>query len=292
MKIDIQHAINWIEGHLEDDITLDELSKAIRYSPSYTSRQFRRYTGSTLRNYIQLRRLTKAAIALRDKQIRIIDIAMQVGFQSQEAFTRSFKQTFGLTPGEYVKTKRMVPYVFKKDVLFPDMLPQEGAVIVVQDNDIKISFETMPKHKFIYLSQQGVDNYMDFWETMEQQGKDCDLLHGVLASIPGVFPEGYGAFLKDGYLFGTDAALEYEVDPTYGFTEVILPEQRYIKFEHPGFTEAEFGAALQQVRRVALETFDVDLDKYELDRSFVQAFEHSGMELCYYFIRIPLKSKQ
>lgn len=292
MKLDIQKAINWIEGHLEDEISLQDISEQIRYSPSHTSRSFKSYTGSTLRNYIQLRRLTRAAITLRDKQIRIIDVAFQYGFQSQEAFTRSFQQVFGITPGQYVKTKRMIPYVFKKDVLFPDNLSDKGEIIVVRDEEIRVTFETMKEHKFVYLEQDGVDNYMDFWRTKEEQGLDCDKLHGVLASIPGVFTEGYGGFTKDGYLFGTDCEVDYKVEPSYGFNEKILPETTYIKFEHPGFTEAEFETALRQVRRVALEKFDVDIKDLEVDSSFVNAYEHSGMELCYYFIRIPLKSKQ
>lgn len=226
MKLDIQQAINWIEGHLEDDISLQDISDQIRYSPSHSSRSFKSYTGSTLRNYIQLRRLTKAAIALRDKQIRIIDVAFQYGFQSQEAFTRSFQQVFGITPGEYVKTKRMIPYVFKKDVLFPSHISEKGEIIVVRDEDIKVTFETMKEHKFVYLEQDGVDNYMDFWRTKEEQGFNCDQLHGVLASIPGVFTEGYGGFTDNGYLFGTDCALDYDIDPSYGFNEIILPEKR------------------------------------------------------------------
>ena len=124
-----------------------------------------------------------------------------------------------------------------------------------------------------------------------EEGMDCDHLHGVLASIPGIYPEGYGAFTESGYLFGKDAALDYAIDPSYGFSEKIMPAQSYLRFEHPGFTEAEFGSALQQVRRIALEEFDFDMNGYELDQSFVKAFEHSGMELCNYYIRIPLKSK-
>jgi AraC-like DNA-binding protein len=291
MILDIQQAIDWIEGHLEDDLSLEAVSETIRYSPSHVSRKFHQYTGSTLRNYIQLRRLTKAAILLRDQQIRILDVAIRFGYQSQEAFTRAFQQTFGITPGEYIRTKRMIPYVFKKDVLFPHNLSKEGDIIVVQDTDIRIKLETTPAHKFVYLAQDGVDNYMDFWAEQERQGKDCDHLHGVLASMPGIFPEGYGAFTEHGYLFGKDCPLDYEVDPSFGFQETILPEQQYLRFEHPGFTEAEFGEALNQVRRIALEAFDFELNGYELDRSFVRAFEHSGMDLCYYFIRIPLRSK-
>lgn len=292
MKLEIQQAINWIEGNLEDDISLEKVSEYIRYSPFHTSRKFKQYTGSTLRRYIQLRRLTKAAIELRDRQVRIIDIAFKYGYHSQEAFTKAFSATFGITPKEYIKTKRMIPYVFKKDVLFPENLNSKGEIIMVQDQEIKITLETMPEHKFIYLERANVTNYMDFWELVDQEeGMDCDELHGVLASIPGVFNEGYGAFTEKGYLFGKDAAIDYVIDPKYHFSEVIIPEMKYLRFEHPGFREAEFGEALQQVRRIALEEFDFELQGYTLDQSFVKAYEHSGMEICYYMIRIPLKSK-
>ena len=106
MKLEIQEAINWIDGNLQDEITLKKISDYIGYSEFHTSRKFKEYTGSTLRRYITLRRLSSAAKDLRDKNIRIIDVAMNYGFSSQESFTKSFKQAFGLNPGDYQKTKK------------------------------------------------------------------------------------------------------------------------------------------------------------------------------------------
>ena len=183
----------------------------------------------------------------------------------------------------------MIPYIFKKDVLFPENLKQKGEIIMVKDEAIKIRLEKQKAHKFIYLERDGVDNYIDFWEAEEKDGKDCDFLHGLLASIPGTYNEGYGAFTKKGYIFGKDAPTDYKVDTKYGFKEKMISEKSYLVFEHPGFTEAEFGEALTQVRRIALKEYDFDMDGYEIDRDFVNAYEHSGMEICYYFIRIPLK---
>lgn len=237
-----------------------------------------------------LRRLTNAAKDIRDLNIRIIDVAVKYGFQSQAAFTRSFKTAFGINPGEYQKNNKPLPYFLKKDVLFPDYLKKKGEVIMVKDEAIKIRVEEIPAHKLVYIRRSGVDNYIDFWEKVDQEpNMDCDALHGVLSSIPGKYDEGFGAFTDDGYLFGTDCDLEYDVSD-FPFEEKIIPTQKYIIFEHPGFEEVEFSEALQQVRRVALEKFDYELNGYKLDQSFVKAYEHSGMELCFYFIRIPLIS--
>ncbi len=290
MKLEIQAAINWIEGNITDDITLQQISDYLGYSRYHTSRKFKEYTGSTLRAYISLRKLSSAAKELRDKNVRIIDIAFKYGFNSQEAFTKSFHKAFEINPGEYVKSKRPIPLVLKQDVLFPDHLSSKGDIIMVQDKEIKITLEEIPKHKFIYLERDGVDNYIDFWEQEEKAGKDCNQLHGVLASIPGIFEEGYGAFTTNGYIFGKDAPIDYNVDKKFGFKEKIIDSQKYLRFEHPGFKEAEFGEALNQVRRIALKEFDFDIQNYEIDNSFVKAYEHSGMSICFYYIRVPLRT--
>jgi len=291
MKLEIQDAINWIDGNLTDDITLKKISEYIGYSEFHTSRKFKEYTGSTLRRYIMLRRLSNAAKELKNKNMRIIDCAFKYEFNSQEAFTKSFKSAFGITPGEYQKTNKAIPLIMKKDVLFPDHFSKKGEVIMVKDKEIKIRLEEIKEHKFIYLELEGVDNYMSFWEQQERNGKDCDLLHGLLASIDGYFPEGYGAFTENGYLFGKDCKVDYQIDPIYEFKEVIIPTKKYLVFEHPGFMEAEFGEALNQVRRIALKEFDYELNNYEIDNSFVNAYEHSSMDICVYSIRIPLKNK-
>ena len=291
MKIEIQEAINWIEGNLEDNISLKNISDYIGYSEFHTSRKFKEYTGSTLRRYIQLRKLSLAAKEIRDKNVRIIDIAIKYGYSSQEAFTKAFFKAFQINPGEYSKTKKAIPLIFKKDVLYPNHLNKKGELIMVKNQEIKITLEEVKEHKFIYLERNDVNNYMDFWSKEEESGKNCDLLHGILASIPGIFPEGYGAFTDSGYIFGKDAHIDYEIDKKYQFKERIIPTQKYLRFEHPGFKEAEFGDAVEQVRKIALDEFDFKMKGYKVDKSFVNAYEHSSMDICLYFIRIPLKSE-
>jgi AraC family transcriptional regulator len=290
-KINIQQAINWIDDKLEDELSLKEISNYLGYSEFHTSRKFKEYTGSTLKRYIMLRKLTKAAKELRDKNVRIIDTAFKYGFNSQEAFTKSFHKAFNINPGEYQKHTRPIPYILKKDVLFPDNLKNEGEIIMVKDEEIKIRLEEIKEHKLLYIKREHVDNYIDFWELVDsEEGMNCDQLHGELTSVDGLYPEGFGAFTNDGYLFGNAVDTNFKLS-NKTFKEILIPTKKYLVFEHPGFKEEEFGAALNQVRRIALKEFDFELNGYEIDDSFVTAYEHSGLELCYYFIRIPLKNK-
>jgi AraC family transcriptional activator of mar-sox-rob regulon len=64
-------------------------------------RLFKHFSGYNLAEYIRARRLSKAAIELRLSHSLVFDIIMEYGFESQQTFTRTFKQHFGISPGQY-----------------------------------------------------------------------------------------------------------------------------------------------------------------------------------------------
>lgn len=89
----------------EDDekVTLSTLSKKLGYSEYYTSRMFHNISGMTLKDYIRNRKLAFALKEVRDTENKILDIAMKYGFSSNEAFTRAFRNAFGVTPCAFRK---------------------------------------------------------------------------------------------------------------------------------------------------------------------------------------------
>ena len=94
--------IKFIGQHLDDQLTLDELSSIACFSKYHFHRLFTVYTGLSLKQYIRWLRLKRAAqqlIVEPDKSI--INIAIDAGFESHEAFTRAFKQAAGQTPSVY-----------------------------------------------------------------------------------------------------------------------------------------------------------------------------------------------
>ena len=95
----LQKAIDFVEVHLRDELTLDDVAKAAGLSRYHLHRVFSAAFGDSLKGYIRKRRLTEAAHLLRTTDQRIIEVALQAGFGSQEAFTRAFSKHFDATPG-------------------------------------------------------------------------------------------------------------------------------------------------------------------------------------------------
>ena len=100
---EIKKAMNYIENNLNEGIRLEEAAAFAGFSKYHFQRVFKRETGLNLYEYIQKRRLAEASSLLLNSNIRILDIAVYLCFESQEVFTRAFKKVYGLPPGQYRK---------------------------------------------------------------------------------------------------------------------------------------------------------------------------------------------
>lgn len=100
---EIKKAMNYIENNLKKEIRTEDIADSAGFSKYHFQRVFKRETGLNLYVYIQKRRLAEASSLLRNTNVRILDIAVYLCFESQEAFTRAFKKVYGLPPGQYRK---------------------------------------------------------------------------------------------------------------------------------------------------------------------------------------------
>jgi AraC family transcriptional regulator len=94
-------AIWYIESHLRGDLSLDAIAEVAGVSKFHLSRAFGLSTGMQLSGYVRSRRLTEAAKGLAQGAPDILDVALEAGYGSHEAFTRAFRQQFGLTPDQF-----------------------------------------------------------------------------------------------------------------------------------------------------------------------------------------------
>ncbi len=102
----INSVLDYIEQHLAEPLTLEELSDVANFSRFHFHRIFSVFMGETLSHFIWRLRLEKAAVLLaNDSKKTVSEIALDCGFSSPSSFSRSFKKYFELTPLEWRKEK-------------------------------------------------------------------------------------------------------------------------------------------------------------------------------------------
>lgn len=106
-------AIHYIEDHLSDDLTVRLVAQAACYSDFHFSRMFTTLVGEPLMVYVRKRRLTVAAQRLLTEDVKLIDVALDSNFESQQTFNRAFKKMFSCTPGEYRRRRDPVAFSFR-----------------------------------------------------------------------------------------------------------------------------------------------------------------------------------
>lgn len=96
----MNNALDYIEEHLTEEIDYSEISKIACCSEYHFKRMFSFLSGISLSEYIRRRKLTLAALDLKDKNLRIIDIAVKYGYSSADSFTRAFHSMHAILPSE------------------------------------------------------------------------------------------------------------------------------------------------------------------------------------------------
>lgn len=188
-----------IQAQRDEALTLRALARRLGYSEFYTTRKFREIAGMPLKDYLRLRRLAFALKEVRDSQKSLLEIAVGYGFSSHEAFTRAFKQTYGVTPSEY--RKKPVPLVLRTRIHpFDRYFFGMGEIGMMQSKgDVKIYFVTIPAHKFLHIKNYESNGYGDFWQKQSQiPGQDCATICGLLDSIQGKLDDNGGSDTNSG----------------------------------------------------------------------------------------------
>lgn len=102
---------DYIDRHLDEALSVEQLSGVANFSKFHFHRQFSDYAGISVARYVQLMRLRQASYRLVfNPEARITDIALEAGFENPESFSRAFKNTFGQTPSHFRKEPAWQPW--------------------------------------------------------------------------------------------------------------------------------------------------------------------------------------
>ena len=94
----IRGAVAYMEDHLTDDVSLDDVARVVHLSPFFLQRGFSLMTGYGVGEYLRNRRLCQAALDLQGTGEKVIDIAFRYGYETPESFTKAFTRFHGATP--------------------------------------------------------------------------------------------------------------------------------------------------------------------------------------------------
>lgn len=289
IQIIIDEIDQCIEKHNDEALTLSCLAHRLGYSEFYVTKKFKEISGMSLRNYLGHRKLTFALKEVRDTQTSILDIALNYGFSSHEAFTRTFKRSFGVTPSEYRKEPKAVVLRTKINPFDRYFLGLGEIGMIKSAEDIKIYFVTIPAHKFLHIKNYESNGYWDFWQKQNKiPGQDYETICGLLDSVKGKLDDEGGneadsgsgqimAYINDpegrlcdwGILrtecYGVRLLSDYHGDIPKQMVLTDIPEGEYIVFEHGQFDYEQENRSIEEKIETAMRTFDFSQTEYQYD---------------------------
>lgn len=136
---------DYIQSHLDDNLTVDKLSQVAHFSKYHFHRQFNDYIGINVARYILLARLKRAAHQLVfNPKLRVIDIALDAGFENPESFSRAFKQMCSQTPSQFKQKPEWAIW----DELFK-------LTIIERNIEMNVEIVAFPETKVAVLEHRG-----------------------------------------------------------------------------------------------------------------------------------------
>lgn len=291
----IQRIVNEIDQCIIDQkdeiLTLEELAGVLGYSPFYTTRKFREISGMQFREYLRQRKLAFALRKVRDEETSLLDIALEYGFSSHEAFTRAFKKTYGITPSAYRQAPAPLVLRTKMNPFDRYFFGLGEIGMMKTDKAVNIYFVTIPAHAFLHIRNYESNGYWDFWQKQSQiPGQDCETICGLLDSIKGKLDDFGGsepnsgsgqimAYIHDqkGRLcdwgiprsecYGVRLPADYAGKVPEQMMLTPVPEADYIVFEHGPFDYNQENYSVEMVMEAAMKQFNYAETDYAFDAS-------------------------
>ncbi|MBE7722817.1 MAG: AraC family transcriptional regulator [Lacrimispora celerecrescens] len=295
----IQKTLNYIEEHLNEEIQIEELAETAVLSLFYYQRLFARLVKTSVREYIKLRRLAKSLTMLRDKENRIMDIAMEYGFGSHVTFTRAFKETYGITPSQYRDKPIGLQNFDKPDLLLGYIVVDEGVPLIndglVLEMNRKFLEEPIDflgvtgyypfKYGKMFGERTGVDTVGEIWNRFFRGLPNISHIsegRWIGVSYHGDAPDGYSS-----YFVGAEVKKDEKIS---GYTYWQLPIREYAVcgFESENHEQMiiNLGKAMKYTR--------FWLKKHNLiaDGFFPEIYYKSTSDISYVELWIPFKKRE
>jgi len=165
----IQKAIKYMEDHMMDKITYEDVARQLYVSNYHFHRLFSMITGITANEYIRNRKLSMAGQELILSDKKIIDIALKYGYETPESFTKAFSRFHGVTPSVAKRSGAQLQF-FDRLVI---KIQLEGGTVMEYKIVEKERFSLLLKVKAFRnesVSENGNTEIPDFWKQCGENG--------------------------------------------------------------------------------------------------------------------------
>ncbi|MCR8936934.1 AraC family transcriptional regulator [Brevibacillus laterosporus] len=253
----IQNSIEFIEKNLQEELNITEISSKSCFSAFHFQRIFQAITGFSVQEYIRSRRLSEAAILLKETRKNILEIAFFFQYGSQEAFTRAFVNYFGLTPAKYrkertiIKQQQKINFLDYKNKTKGNLVMNKPEVVVLNKKLI-IGYEYKTNLNNEKYFEEIPVFYIDFgrneYYCRIPKKISPNMSYGISANFD---DEGHFSFIVGEEVKEINSELEN------GFVNFEIPEGKYARFKVNGTTDL-----VQSTRRYIYGTWLLN-SKYE-----------------------------
>jgi len=265
----IQMVLNYIEKRADEEAdaqpNLSELAAIAGFSDYHFHRVFLFMVGDTVMEYVRKRKLARAACRVSHTDDRLLDIALDCGFGTQETFIRAFRKLFGMTPGTYRKRRVDTPSYPRANVVKKRYNPYLGEICMDYRIVEKPAFRVLA-YPLATTNVNGQNNsdIPAFWNEYIREGWGR-ILHEATGSrdeygICTDFNMESGEFT---YLIGMDADESAAVPA--GTVLRSFPGATYAVFTTPQVKREQFSDSIQQTWKAIYEEWFPHSD-----------YEHSG----------------
>lgn len=228
----LQRAIDYIEEHLLDSITIEEIANQANASAFHFQRTFSLLTDCSVGEYIRRRRLSQAAHELCNSNIKIIDLAFKYGYDTPESFTKAFRRQHGISPSEARKNMGSLKSYHRLaiQVILKGAEPMKYRIVE------KDAFNIIGiKQEFSIANNENLIGIPKMWDEVNGNGIDEKLFslnNGAIKGALGVCVEKEaqaGCPVIDYWI-----ATAYEGDVPKEFKSLEIPASKWVVFEVHG----------------------------------------------------------
>ncbi|OYP53664.1 AraC family transcriptional regulator [Lachnotalea glycerini] len=260
----VQRMQDYINKHINENITLADLANVSLFSPWYSYRLFKEYTNLTPADYIRKLRLSTSALRLRDDKCKVIEVAFDMGFQSVEGYQRAFYREFGCNPREYAKNPVPIYLFIPYGVIYNEIRKEYKKMAELKHVFIQLIHK--PARKVLIKRGKNAKEYFSYCEEM-----GCDIW-GLLTSMQGTLGEPVSLWLPkqyrepetSEYVQGVEVPLDDTGNIPNGFDVIELQEADYLMFQGEPFLEADYCQAIEEVQEL-IKKYNPSVQGYEWD---------------------------